>query len=123
MVVLHSLHALCAPPGHWANMNVAVKIMLFQNSTQRAPASSHYDAEDPSTSASKHRDTLQLVLREAAVCCSMAHPNVVATYHYEVRQATAIHHTPSGLCITDKSGEKMFKLYLIQVRDRMHILI
>ena len=57
----------------------------------------------------------QMVLREAAVCCSMSHPNVVATYHYEVMQAAAFHGAPSGLSITDKSGSSAFKLYLIQV--------
>ena len=31
-------------------------------------------------------ETRQLVLREAAVCCSLSHPNVVATYHYEMAQ-------------------------------------
>ena len=57
----------------------------------------------------------QLVLREAAVCCSMCHPNVVTTYHYEVLKASAFHHTPTGLRISDQSGAGTFKLYLIQV--------
>ena len=95
-------------------MDVAVKIMLFQNSTKRVPAS-HNAAEDLNKNARKHTDTRQLVLREAAVCCSMSHPNVVATYHYEVLQATAFRDTPSGLSITDRSGEEAFKLYLLQV--------
>ena len=108
-----NIPTLC-PPGHWANMDVAVKIMLFQNSTQLVPAP-HSAAEDPNNSARKRMDTRQLVLREAAVCCSMSHPNVVATYHYEVLQATAFRDTPSGLSITDRSGEEAFKLYLLQV--------
>ena len=77
-------------------MDVAVKIMLFQNSTQADV-------------------TRQLVLREAAVSCSLSHPNLVATYHYEVLQATGFNQSPSGLSISDKSGEGAFKLYLIQV--------
>ena len=108
-----NIPTLC-PPGHWANMDVAVKIMLFQNSTQRVSAP-HDAAEDLKNSARKRLDTRQLVLREAAVCCTMSHPNVVATYHYEVLQATAFRDTPSGLSITDKPGEEAFKLYLIQV--------
>ena len=57
-----------------------------------------------------------MVLREAAVCCSMAHPNVVATYAYEVLRAAGFHTAPSGLSINDQSGSRAFKLYLIQVR-------
>ena len=56
-----------------------------------------------------------MVLREAAVCCSMAHPNVVATYHFEVMRAAGFHTAPSGLSISDQSGSRAFKLYLIQV--------
>ena len=111
---MHSLYPIFVPPGYWANMDVAVKMMLFQNSTQRVSAP-HDAAEDLKNSARKRLDTRQLVLREAAVCCTMSHPNVVATYHYEVLQATAFRDTPSGLSITDKPGEEAFKLYLIQV--------
>ena len=64
---------------------------------------------------SKRELARQHVLREAAVCCSVLHPNVVATYHYEVLHAASFHDTPTGLSITDVSGEKAFKLYLIQV--------
>ena len=76
-------------------MDVAIKIMLFQNTPEDIAR--------------------QLVLREAAVCCSMSHPNVVATYHFEVLKASAFHTTPSGMEIMDESGERAFKLYLIQV--------
>ena len=82
-------------PGKWCHMDVAIKIMLFQNTPEDIAR--------------------QLVLREAAVCCSMSHPNVVATYHFEVLKASAFHTTPSGMEITDESGERAFKLYLIQV--------
>ena len=50
-------------------MDVAVKVMLFQG------CSGCSDEADMAR---------QLVLREAAVACSVAHPNVVATYHYKV---------------------------------------
>ena len=99
--------------GRWRNMDVAIKIMLFQNTPQRVPAPHGY-ADEPCKGASKQMDTRQLVLREAAVCCSMSHPNVVATYHYEVVEATAFK-TPMGLSITDQSGERAYKVYLIQV--------
>ena len=104
-------------------MDVAIKIMLFQNSPQQAPVP-HGDVDGPNKGDadddlnkgdSKLTDTRQLVLREAAVCCSMSHPNVVATYHYEIVEATAFK-TPTGLSITDKSGESAYKVYLIQVR-------
>ena len=96
------------PPltGRWKNMDVAVKVMLFQNMTLAATNSA---AEVKLQLARK------LVLQEAALCCSMSHPNVVATYNYDVLVASAMHDTPSGLHITDKSGEGTFKLYLIQV--------
>ena len=97
------------PPlaGRWKNMDVAVKIMLFQNTTL---ASAQNSAADVKVQLAR-----KLVLQEAALCCSMSHPNVVATYNYDVLVASAMHDTPSGLHITDKSGEGAFKLYLIQV--------
>ena len=96
----------------WSNMDVAVKIMLFQNTAALMAAASK-DMGVPKDS--KEDMARQLVIREAAVCCSVSHPNVVATYHFEVLQAAAFHDSPSGLNITDKSGEAAFKLYLIQV--------
>ena len=93
-------------------MEVAVKIMLFQNTAALMAAAS----KDLGVKKGGKEDMArQLVLREAAVCCSVSHPNVVATYYYEVLQASAFHHTPSGLEITDHSGVEAFKLYLIQV--------
>ena len=67
-------------------MDVAVKTMLFQNTPPTAP-SGHPPAVDKDHAGNYFKvcDRLQ-VLREAALCCSMAHPNVVATYHYKVRQ-------------------------------------
>ena len=87
-------------------MEVAVKIMLFQNTVAK---------KGPDAKKDDVLTGRQLVLREAAVCCSMCHPNVVATYHYEVLKASAFHVAPSGLEILDNSDEKSFKLYLIQV--------
>ena len=92
----------------WSNMDVAVKIMLFQNTAA-------LDRVLDVALEKALEKARQLVLREAAVCCSMSHPNVVATYHFEVLQASTFHDTPTGLRIMDKSGEKAFKLYLVQV--------
>lgn len=89
-------------------MDVAVKTMLFQNHAVRG----HQRLRNSVTIKECDR---QLVLREAAVCTSMAHPNVVATYHYEVLQVQSYEESPSGLSISDQSGEVAFKLYLIQV--------
>ena len=92
-------------------MDVAVKIMMFQNTPPPG-------APPVVTRAAGHHFKVcdrQLAVREAALCCSMSHPNVVATYHYEVLHAQAFHLAPSGLSITDRSGCEAFKLYLIQV--------
>ena len=128
---IHSFTLLdCFPAGRWANLDVAVKIMLFQNTPSsgistpphQGPPRGCADGE-PKAGAHQRRGSSQQedparqkVLREAAVCCSMSHPNVVATYNYKVLQASAFHQCPSGLNITDKSDSKAFKLYLIQVR-------
>ena len=104
-------------------MDVAVKIVLFQNTAALTAAASKdlqakRQKKGRKEEVAKEEMARQLVVREAAVCCSVSHPNVVATYHYEVLQAAAFHDSPSGLSITDKSGEKSFKLYLIQVGGR-----
>ena len=56
----------------------------------------------------------QQALREAAVCCSMSHPNVVATYHHEVVQVQSWASCSSSLTIADQHNGD-YKLYLIQV--------
>ena len=112
-------------------MDVAVKVMLFQNSAAPEMATtrgSSFNLDPPSKEnevsgggsgagggAQGEDPARKMVLQEAAVCCSMSHPNVVATYHFEVLQAAGFHDTLSGLSISDQSGERAFKLYLIQV--------
>ena len=96
---------------------MAVKIMLFQNSNTLNSGPPRVSLI-PTASADKHVINVgdrQQILREAALCCSMSHPNVVATYHYEVTQAKGFHSSPSGLSISDRSGLGTYKLYLIQV--------
>ena len=94
-------------------MDVAVKIMLFQNTTPASAANNAAGLKGGRVCA--FQLARKRVLQEAALCCSMSHPNVVATYHYDVLVASAFHDTPSGLTIADNSGEGAFKLYLIQV--------
>ena len=117
-------------------MDVAVKIILFQNTPGSGISTPHHQGPprgcvdgEPKAGAHQRRGSSQQedpsrqkVLREAAVCCSMSHPNVVATYHYEVLQAAAFHSSPSGLSITDKSGERAFQLYLMQVGGEWRVL-
>ena len=110
----------CSPTsltvGRWKSLDVAVKIMMFQNTPPPG-------APPVVTRAAGHHFKVcdrQLAVREAALCCSMSHPNVVATYHYEVLQASAFCQAPSGLRITDKSNEGDFKLFLIQARTMSH---
>ena len=100
--------------GRWKQLDVAVKVVLFQNTAALMAAMSKNEGAKVG-GFSKRELARQHVLREAAVCCSVLHPNVVATYHYEVLHAASFHDTPTGLSITDVSGEKAFKLYLIQV--------
>ena len=97
-------------------MHVAIKIMLFQHTTAAAAAAaSAATSAAAAAAAAKGQLARKVVLQEAALCCSMSHPNVVATYDYDVLIASAMHDTPSGLHITDQSGDESFKLYLIQV--------
>ena len=84
-------------------MDVAIKLMLFQDGTSLQASSPPPScpstpcaggdrgaggASGPagvSPAEQRTSERCQMILREAAVCCSMSHPNVVATYHYEVR--------------------------------------
>ena len=103
----------CLPPpphsGRWCNMDVAVKTLLFQD------VPTHVATKDDEEVRNIGLCNREVAVHEAAVCCSMSHPNVVATYHYEVLHARSFRKAPSGLSIVDRSGSKAFKLYLIQV--------
>ena len=61
-------------------MDVAVKVLLFQS--EPLAASVMVDRRRNCAVKVCNRNT---VLREAAMCCCMCHPNVVATYNYKVR--------------------------------------
>ena len=94
--------------------------MLFQNTTLAALATASATTSAAAAAAvAKGQLARKLVLQEAALCCSMSHPNVVATYDYDVLVASAFRDSPSGLRIADNSGEGAFKLYLIQVGLRV----
>ena len=90
-------------------------MVLFQNTAAMVAAMSKDERAKVGGGLGEKELARQMALREAAVCCSVSHPNVVATYHYEVLHAASFHNAPTGLSITDVSGEKAFKLYLIQV--------
>ena len=56
------------------------------------------------------------VVTEAALSSSVVHPNVVATYHYDIKQVkNKAMATPGGLQIEDAS-EADWKLFLVLVR-------
>lgn len=54
----------------------------------------------------------QRAVMEAGVCCSVVHPNVVSTYHYDIREIQTCE-AASGLKIDQKAAD--WKLYLVQV--------
>ncbi len=52
---------------------------------------------------------------EAGVCRSVVHPNVVATYHYDIRAIqTPTEGGATGLTVNQKDTD--WKLFLVQVR-------
>ena len=63
------------------------------------------------------------VLLEAAVCHSVCHPNVVATYHYDILAVEASKPVTgrSGLTLhmTDNSKLGEFKMVIVQVGGEM----
>ena len=69
--------------GRWRNMDVAVKTVLFPFE------------HGSSSAAAKQRAIL-----EAGVSCSASHPNVVATYHYDIKAVQAVF-SPLPLPLTD----------------------
>ena len=71
--------------GMWRNLEVAVKIVVF---AQFGPGGVENDKR---------------AITEAAVCMSVVHPNVTATYHYDIR-----------LEKTDKHEKEEWKLTLVQ---------
>ena len=69
--------------GRWRNMDVAVKTVLF-----------------PFEHGSSSAAAKQRVILEAGVSCSASHPNVVATYHYDIKAVQAVF-SPLPLPLTD----------------------
>ena len=81
--------------GRWRNLDVAVKTVLFTNKQGLK------DAPE------------QRAITEAAVCSSVVHCNVVATYHYDIR---AVQTVEEGTLQIDDGGHPTdWKLYLVQV--------
>ncbi|KAF5827964.1 hypothetical protein DUNSADRAFT_18452, partial [Dunaliella salina] len=48
---------------------------------------------------------------EAAVSASMSHPNIVTTYHYDIKPIRA---DPDGLQVDAMAGMDDWKLFLVQ---------
>jgi hypothetical protein len=69
--------ALCLPPttGRWRGLEVAIKVVSFKNNEDEGPTSSTTD-----TAAQQKKRAVM----EAAVCASIVHDNVVATYAHEI---------------------------------------
>jgi serine/threonine protein kinase len=57
--------------GVWRGMDVALKTVIVPGGS----------------GAGLH--TLERVIQEAAICTSLSHPNIVATYHFDIKQMTA----------------------------------
>jgi hypothetical protein len=53
-------------------------------------------------------------IMEAGVCCAVVHPNVVATYHYDIR-AIEMDEGATGLKVDQQATD--WKLYLVQVSE------
>ena len=92
--------------GRWRNMDVAVKTVLFPF---------EYGS---SSAAAKQRAIL-----EAGVSCSVSHPNIVATYHYDIKAMSYSKSSPvednkegGGLQLDYSSSNhgRDWKLFLVQ---------
>ena len=84
--------------GSWRGLEVAVKMVLFSNQQGGANA--------PEKRA----------VMEAAVSSSVVHPNVVATYHYDIKQVRAVAAAEGSIQIEESASPSDWKLYLVQVR-------
>ncbi|KAF5825549.1 hypothetical protein DUNSADRAFT_8763 [Dunaliella salina] len=80
--------------GTWKGLDVAVKTVLFTEHTEG------------SNLPQKARAIL-----EAAVSASMSHPNIVPTYHYDIKPIRAHH---EGIEIDAMAGLDDWKLFLVQ---------
>ncbi|GFH10152.1 protein kinase domain-containing protein [Haematococcus lacustris] len=107
--------------GLWRNLEVAVKTVLFQDKATngQSAAACHIspaadDAGDLATSALAQQHSQARAVLEAAVTSSIAHPNVVATYHYDIIPVRATEGAGlRGLNITH-AAQVDWKLYLVQ---------
>ena len=82
--------------GRWRELDVAVKTVLFSH-----------------TKGSGNGPEKRAVM-EAAVASTIVHPNIVATYHYDIKRIRAVQGKDGAIQIEDSSRSD-WKLYLIQV--------
>ncbi|GAX73206.1 hypothetical protein CEUSTIGMA_g659.t1 [Chlamydomonas eustigma] len=88
--------------GRWRNLEVAVKTVLFSESTS-------------SNATRQAAQPQQRAIMEAAVCTSVIHQNVVTTYHYDLTRVNAGTETRGASGMTIIKGANMdWKLYLVQ---------
>ncbi|KAJ9519979.1 hypothetical protein QJQ45_014707 [Haematococcus lacustris] len=91
--------------GKWRGLEVAVKTVLFTDHAKDSKVRGQRGAPQ------------QRAILEAAVCTSVTHNNVVATYHYDItavnkggRETRGI----GGMTIDDSQAATDWKLYLVQ---------
>jgi serine/threonine protein kinase len=100
--------------GSWKGLGVAVKTVVFSGGQHEAAAR----ALD-STGRSVRQMPYDRAVSEAAICKSINHRNVVATYHWDVKRVKPMQEPGQWLEVdSSNAGESLevadYKLYLIQ---------
>lgn len=88
--------------GEWRGLPVAVKTVVFGGSQKQS---------------CRGRSAHNSAVHEAAVCMSLAHANVVATYHYDIKVMRPLQEAGQFLEVEVGKGAPDtadFKLYLVQ---------
>lgn len=96
--------------GEWRGLEVAIKTVLFQSSSESGVIPPQFAAQHGRSSASpeQHVPSEATIASEAAIATNMAHRNIVATYNYDIVRV-------SGGNMADTAELAIYKLYLIQV--------
>jgi hypothetical protein len=107
--VLHASHVLHA--GEWRGLEVAIKTVLFQSGVDSSPINPALAAKHGRSahSPAQHAPSEAEIASEAAIATNMMHPNIVATYSYDIMKVSG------GKTPVDTGELAVYKLYLIQV--------
>eukprot|EP00798_Chlamydomonas_sp_ICE-L_P005356 gene5356-5573_t len=100
--------------GRWLNLDVAVKTVLFSDK-RRVKVDA--DGRIPAGSQEMRAVT------EAAVCTSVVHPNVVSTYHYDIKMVQIAEDDPQtegGFVVQDQCPQTDWKLFLVQLFSNLY---